>query len=107
MEELFQKSSFMLNMRPILIDDKAQQNLNLHSSNLLKDLTRQLQDVNWDRLSLEEVVKVLAQSHNMKMGELAAQIRSALSGRVASPSIFDMMLVLGREETVARIEDIG
>ena len=107
MEELFQKSAFMLNVRPILIDDKAQQNLNSNSSNLLKDLTRQLQDVNWDRLSLEEVVKVLAQSHGMKMGELAAPIRSALSGRVASPSIFDMMLVLGREETVARIEDIG
>ena len=107
MEELFQKSAFMLSVRPILIDDKAQQNLNSNSSNLLKDLTRQLQDVNWDRLSLEEVVKVLAQSHGMKMGELAAPIRSALSGRVASPSIFDMMLVLGREETVARIEDIG
>ena len=59
MEELFQKSSFMLNVRPILMDDKAQQNLNSNSSNLLKDLTRQLQDVNWDRLSLEEVVIIL------------------------------------------------
>ena len=107
MGELFQKSSFMLNVRPILMDDKAQQNLNSNSANLLKDLTRQLQGVSWDRLSLEEVVKVLAQSQNMKMGELAAPIRSALSGRVASPSIFDMMLVLGREETVARIDDIG
>jgi len=53
------------------------------------------------------LVERLALSHDRKMGKLAAPLRAALSGRVTSPSVFDMMLVLGRDETIARLNDIS
>ena len=47
----------------------------------------------------------LAQAHDTKLGKLAGPLRAALAGRAVSPSVFDMMLVLGRDETIARIQD--
>ena len=47
----------------------------------------------------------LAVSHDTKLGKLAGPLRAALAGRSVSPSVFDMMLVLGRDETIARIND--
>jgi len=41
------------------------------------------------------------------MGKLAQPLRAALAGRSVSPSVFDMMLVLGRDETIARLEEAG
>jgi glutamyl-tRNA synthetase len=41
----------------------------------------------------------------MKFGKLAAPLRAALAGRSVTPSVFDMMLVIGREETIARLTD--
>jgi glutamyl-tRNA synthetase len=43
----------------------------------------------------------------MKFGALAAPLRAALAGRTATPSVYDMMLVLGRDESVARLKDAG
>ena len=60
-----------------------------------------------NREALEALVSILAESHNTKLGKLAAPLRAALSGRVVSPSVFDMMLVLGRDETIARLNDIS
>jgi glutamyl-tRNA synthetase len=41
----------------------------------------------------------------MKFARLAGPLRAALAGRTATPSVFDMMLVLGRDETLARLKD--
>ena len=46
-----------------------------------------------------------ADANGMKFGKLAGPLRAALAGRAATPSVFDMMLVLGRDETVARLTD--
>ena len=48
---------------------------------------------------------VLAMKHGLGLGKLAAPLRAALAGRTAAPSVFEMMVVLGREETLARLED--
>ena len=49
----------------------------------------------------------VAEAHDLKFGKLAGPIRAALAGRTATPSVFDMMLVLGREETLARLGEAG
>ena len=107
LKELYEKSAFILNKRPFLLDEKAKENISLLSVAVLQELTELLQGVNWDRASLETVAEVLTQNHDIKLGELAAPLRVALSGRAVSPSIFDMMLVLGRDETVARLKEHG
>jgi glutamyl-tRNA synthetase len=107
MAELLEKSAFMLNARPLDFDQKAKQTLDIVSIGILIELTPQLQNVTWNREALEALVGILAESHNTKLGKLAAPLRAALSGRVVSPSVFDMMLVLGRDETIARLNDIS
>ena len=107
LKELYEKSAFILNKRPFLLDEKAKENISPLSVAVVQELTELLQGVNWDRASLETVAEVLTQSHDIKLGELAAPLRVALSGRAVSPSIFDMMLVLGRDETVARLKEHG
>ena len=72
---------------------------------ILRELTPHLQNASWSRETLEGLVGSLAEEHNTKLGKLAAPLRAALAGRAVSPSVFDMMLVLGREETVLRLTD--
>ncbi|MGJ8624822.1 MAG: glutamate--tRNA ligase, partial [Yoonia sp.] len=69
------------------------------------ELTPQLQNVSWSRDELEGVVTATALAHDTKLGKLAGPLRAALAGRAVAPSVFDMMLVLGRDETIARIND--
>ena len=47
----------------------------------------------------------MAESHGVGLGKIAAPLRAALAGRTTTPSVFDMMLALGRDETLARLAD--
>ena len=103
--ELFEKGHFILTSRPIELDEKAAKNLDTVSRGMLSELTPQLQNVSWDRETLEDVLNGFAAAKDTKFGKLAGPLRAALAGRAVTPSVFDMMLVLGREETVARLTD--
>ncbi len=103
--ELIEKAHFALAERPIVPDEKSAKNLDDVFRGILAELTPQLQNASWDRDTLEGVVTALAEAHGLGLGKLAGALRAALAGRMVSPSVFDMMLVLGREETVARVED--
>lgn len=103
--QLTEKAQFIFASRPIQCDEKAEKSLDSVSRGILKELTPQLQNVSWDRNTLEGVLNTLAETHDTKFGKLAAPLRAALAGRAATPSVFDMMLVLGRDETIARLDD--
>jgi len=103
--ELLDKAAFILADRPIVPEGKAAAQIDDVSRGILKGLTPQLQNVNWTRASIETVANAAAEAHGVKFGKLAGPLRAALAGRTATPSVFDMMLVLGREETVARLAD--
>jgi glutamyl-tRNA synthetase len=103
--ELLDKAAFILASRPIVPDEKAAVHLDDVSRRILSELTPQLQNVNWDKETLEEALNGFAAEHDTKFGKLAGPLRAALAGRAATPSVFDMMLVLGREETLARLKD--
>jgi glutamyl-tRNA synthetase len=103
--ELIEKAEFILASRPIVPDEKASAQLDAQARRMLAELTPQLQNASWDRNALEEVVSALAEAHDTKMGKLAGPLRAALAGRAVSPSVFDMMLVLGRDETISRLND--
>lgn len=103
--DLLDKAQFILTARPIVPEPKAAKSLDTVSRGILAELTPQLQNVSWSRDTLEGVVGGLAEAHGMGLGKLAAPLRAALAGRSATPSVFDMMLVLGREETLARLSE--
>ncbi|WP_127111828.1 glutamate--tRNA ligase [Shimia sediminis] len=103
--ELLDKAEFVLASRPIEPDEKAAKNLDTVSRCILNELTPQLQNASWTRDGLEAVTGAFADAKEIKFGKMAGPLRAALAGRAATPSVFDMMLVLGRDETVARIEE--
>lgn len=103
--ELLMKAAFVLNERPIKPDEKALGALDNVSRGILKSLTAQLQNATWTRDGLETLIGAVAEAHETKLGKLAAPLRAALSGQTVSPSVFDMMLVLGRDESIARLTD--
>ncbi len=103
--ELLEKAEFILAIRPIEPDEKAAKHLDDVSRGILSELTSQLQNVNWDKEKMEEALNGFAAAHGFKFGKLAGPLRSALAGRAATPSVFDMMLVLGRDESLARLQD--
>ena len=103
--ELLEKAHFILCTRPIEPDQKAAKALDTVSNGILRELTPQLQNVSWSRENLEVVLNGFAESKDTKFGKLAGPLRAALAGRAVTPSVFDMMLVLGREETLDRLTD--
>ncbi len=102
--ELADIAHFYVAARPIPIDDKAKALL-APAKQLLGDLAAVLRDVNWDATSLEAAVRRFAESRGLKLGEAAQPLRAALTGSTASPPIFAVMEVLGRDESIARLAD--
>lgn len=103
--ELVEKAHFVLTTRPIAPDEKAAKALSSVSDGILEELTPQMQNASWSRSELEEALNSFADAKGLKFGKLAGPLRAVLAGRAVTPSVFDMMLVLGREETLARLSD--
>ncbi len=103
--ELYDKAYFLRAERPVQPDEAAARQLDTVSRGILNELTPHLQNARWTRVELEVAANQFASSKETKFGKLAGPLRAALAGRNVTPSVFDMMLVLGRDESIARISD--
>ncbi|MFN4156022.1 MAG: glutamate--tRNA ligase [Paracoccaceae bacterium] len=103
--ELIDKAHFALTSRPIDVDEAAGKALDAVSRGILKELTLRLQNASWTKAELESILTEVATAHGIGFGKLAAPLRAALAGRSATPSVYDMMLVIGQTETIARLQD--
>jgi glutamyl-tRNA synthetase len=104
--ELLEKAQFVLTSRPIVADEAAAKNLDPVSRGILSELTPRLQTVNWTKEDLEGLMAEVTAAHGIGFGKLAGPLRTALAGRTATPSVYDMMLVIGQDETIARLSDV-
>ncbi|GIT92158.1 glutamate--tRNA ligase 1 [Jannaschia pagri] len=105
--QILDRAHFALTVRPIEPEPKAAKALDPVSRGILFELTPHLQTATWSRDALEGAVGYVAEARGLGLGKLAAPLRAALAGRTATPSVFDMMLVLGQAETLARIADVA
>ncbi|MBS0563417.1 MAG: glutamate--tRNA ligase [Proteobacteria bacterium] len=103
--QLVEKAHFILADRPMVPDVDAEKALDTVSRGILRELTPHLQGASWTREGIEAAVAGVAAAHGLGLGKIAGPLRAALAGRTVTPSVFDMMLVLGREETLARLSD--
>ena len=103
--ELAANSLFLVKPRPIGVDEKAAKLLTRDAGNLLRALLRHLDRSAWQASALEERVREFVAENGIKLGSVAQPLRAALTGSTASPGIFEVMAVLGREETLGRITD--
>src|SRR5271156_3950666 len=104
--ELIDGAAFLFATRPLSMDAKAEEILaragRLHLKNLLPRLTALNE---WTAAGAEEAVRAYADEQGAKLGIVAQPLRAALTGRSTSPGIFDVLTVLGREESLGRIAD--
>ncbi len=98
-------TQFLRLQRPFEIAPKAVKSFSGDTPELLEILTSHLQSVNWSAEDLETEIKNFAASRELGIGKILQPIRAALSAGTNSPSVYDMMVLLGREETLGRIQD--
>ena len=104
--ELADSAAFIVAERPLTLDEKAQAILDADARAVLKALLPEFQALGeWTAASTEAVVRAHAERTGLKLGKVAQPLRAALTGRSTSPGVFDVLAVLGREESLGRIGD--
>jgi glutamyl-tRNA synthetase len=104
--ELFEASRFVWASRPLEIADQAKALLNVDAKSTLAALLPELDAASeWTAAGVEAVVRSFAERMGLKLGAVAQPLRAALTGKTTSPPIFDVLAVLGREESLGRLRD--
>jgi len=104
--DIIDGAQFLFADRPLVLDDKARGLLTAEARALLADLAADLAGVeSWTPQATEETVRTFAQRHGAKLGAVAQPLRAALTGRTTSPGIFEVLAVLGKAESLARVQD--
>jgi glutamyl-tRNA synthetase len=104
LDELAGGAAFLFAARPLTIDAKAEALLTGDARALLASIHGRLEAENdWTSESLEASLKAMAQDLGLGLGKLAQPLRAALTGETTSPGIFDVLVLLGRNESLARI----
>jgi glutamyl-tRNA synthetase len=104
--ELIDGARFIVADRPLPLDDKAAAVLTPEARKLLGELAGDLAKVDpWTAEATEQAVRAFADRQTLKLGNVAQPLRAALTGRTTSPPIFDVLAVLGRDESLGRLRD--
>jgi glutamyl-tRNA synthetase len=104
--EMAQGALWLIAQRPLKLDAKAAGLVAGEGKAMLAALAPKLAAVtDWTAANLEAAVRTHAEATGAKLGTLAQPLRAAVTGRAVSPPVFDVMAVLGREETLGRIAD--
>jgi len=106
LNELAEAASFLFKRRPLDVDGKAAALLQGAAGDLLALLHQALSGVSeWTAEATEQAVRGVSEQAGVKLGQVAQPLRAALTGRATSPGIFDVLVLLGREESLGRIAD--
>ena len=104
--ELIEGARYLWSERPLQLDEKAASILTAEARGLLRELSDDLGAVGaWTPEATEQMVRAFAERKETKLANVAQPLRAALTGRTTSPPIFDVLAVLGREESLARLRD--
>jgi glutamyl-tRNA synthetase len=104
--ELLDGAAFLYANRPLHLDEKATEILKSGGrAHIAALLPRFSALTDWSAATTEAVVRDYAAENKIKLGLVAQPLRAALTGRATSPGIFDVLVVLGREESLARLGD--
>jgi glutamyl-tRNA synthetase len=104
--EIAEGASFLFRTRPLDVDEAASKLLGGDARQLLARARDALAIVTeWSAPALESAVRDVAEEAQIGLGKVAQPLRAALTGRTTSPGIFDVLALLGREESLARLMD--
>ncbi len=104
--ELVDAARYLFDDRPLALDDKAASVLTTEARMLLGEIADELKAIEpWSAEATEQAVRSFAERKGVKLGGVAQPLRAALTGRTTSPPIFDVLAVLGKAESLARVGD--
>jgi glutamyl-tRNA synthetase len=104
--ELVDGARFLTSGRPVVLDDKAAALLTPDARIMLGEIVADLEGVEpWTAGQAEQALRTFAERKGAKLGSVAQPLRAALTGRTTSPGIFDVLAVLGKPESLARLRD--
>ena len=104
--ELADGAQFLFAQRPLAIEPKAEEILARSGRTYIRALLPRLEALTeWTAASTEAAVRDYAAEQGAKLGVIAQPLRAAATGRTTSPGIFDVLAVLGREESLGRLRD--
>ncbi len=105
--QLSESAEIYARVRPFKLDEKASGQVDGEGREHLLNLARLLAELEfWSADGLQDSVRAYAESAGIKLGKAAQPLRAALTGRTVSPSLFEVMEILNREETLGRLEDV-
>ncbi|WP_340314487.1 glutamate--tRNA ligase [Rhizorhabdus argentea] len=106
LNELKEGAAFLFRTRPLDMDEKAGSLLDGPGKTLLAQARDALAaTADWSAPALEAAVRTVAENGGIGLGKVAQPLRAALTGRTTSPGIFDVLALLGREESLGRLDD--
>jgi glutamyl-tRNA synthetase len=104
--ELLDSAYYLYAPRPLALDEKARGLLGADGKARLAAVLPALEALaDWSAAATEAAVRTFAEGAGVKLGQVAQPLRAALTGRTTSPPLFDVMAVLGRDESLARLRD--
>jgi glutamyl-tRNA synthetase len=106
--ELSENAKFYISKNPIPISKKAQNILDEHGVRIVNLVQARLSKIDcWTREEIEATARQTAENAEVNLGKITQPLRAALTGSTASPSIFEVIEVLGRQETMARLRNFS
>jgi glutamyl-tRNA synthetase len=104
--ELAQNAAFYVRPRPLALSEKASQILDNGALSHIAQLRPSFAAMEpWTAAAAEAITRRYAERESLKLGQVAQPLRAALTGDLTSPPVFEVMAVLGREETLGRLDD--
>ena len=105
LDEIAEGATFLFQPDPLAMDEKAAEVLKASPGGLLAAVTKRLRGLDdWTTEELDAAVRAEAEAAELGLGKLAQPLRAALTGRTVSPGIFDVLLLLGRDVSLARLD---
>jgi len=101
--ELIAGAEFLFSDGPRTLDEAAAKLLTPEGRATLAATLPALEATDWSGPALEAAARTLAEQKNLKLGQVAQPLRAALTGKASSPPLFEMMALLGREESLVRL----
>lgn len=104
--QLADESAFYAKSVPLSFDEKADNLMNTEAVEILEAFTTKFADLDWQEENIQNACKEVAGDlRDGKLGKVAMPLRAALTGTTVSPSVFKAAEILGREETLSRIQN--
>ena len=105
-DQLAEGAAFLFAERPLQADAAAAALLTEEARAILKAAHAALEPLgDWTKEATEQALRAVAEARELKLGKLAQPLRAALTGRTTSPGIFDVLILLGKGESLNRISD--